>query len=128
MATESEVMTALLGMVNVGRSERKKATEPSSVALPRPVEQTTITLVERAGGTSRSGRRSIRGWQAYIFAASAYGEDNARESLEDANEALVNKVLVVGDERSTPIALGPSRPVGPDDGSFSGSKSYLFTI
>lgn len=128
MATESEVMTAVLAAVNTALPVGKKATEPSKVASPRPPEQVTVTLAERPGGSVRSGRRSVRGWQAYIFAASSTSEANARNSLEKAHEALVNKVLVVGDERSTPVALGPARPVGEDDGSFSGSKSYLFVI
>ena len=128
MATESEVMTAVLAAVNAALPATKQATEPSGVGSPRPLEHTTVTLVERPGGSVRAGRRSTRGWQVYVFAASSTSEANARNSLEKAHGALVNKVLVVGDERSTPIALGPSRPVGDDDNWFSGSKSYLFTI
>lgn len=128
MATESEVMTAVLAAVNVALPTGKKATEPSGVAGKRPSEHTTVTLVERPGGTGRSGRHSTRGWQVYVFSASNQSEANARNSLEKAHGALVNKVLVVGSERSTPIALGPARPVGEDDGWFSGSKSYTFCI
>lgn len=128
MATESEVMTAVLAAVNAAMPATKQATEPSDLASPRPLEHTTVTVVERPGGSARSGRRSTRGWQVYVFSASSTSESNARNSLEKAHGALVNKVLVVGSEQSTPVALGPARPVGSDDGWFSGSKSYLFAI
>lgn len=128
MATESEVMTAVLAAVNAVMPATRQATEPSKVATSRPPEHTTVTLVERPGGTGRSGRHSIRGWQVYVFAASSTSEANARNSLEKAHGALVNQVLTVGTETTTPIALGPSRVVGPDDGWFSGSRSYTFAI
>ena len=117
MATESQVMTAVLAAINANMPAAKQATEPSKV-----------TIAERTGSRARSGRSETRGWQVYVFAASSTSEANARNSLDKAHTALVNKVLTVGSERSTPIALGPARPVGPDDGWFSGSKSYLFTI
>lgn len=128
MATESEVMAAVLAAINTAMPATKKATEPGQLPTPRPNEHTTVTLVERPGGSARSGRRTTRGWQVYIFSASAQSEANARNSLEKAHSALANKVLTVGSERSTPIALGPARPVGQDDGWFSGNKSYTFTI
>lgn len=128
MATESQVIAAVLAAVNANRLPGNEAKEPSKIGTPRPPQHTTVTVVERQGGTGRAGRRSTRGWQAYIFAASATSEENARKSLEAAHGALHNRVLVVNGERSTPIALGPSRPVGQDDGWFSGNKSYTFTI
>lgn len=128
MATESEVMAAVLAAVNAVMPATKQATEPSKVATSRPPEHTTVTLVERPGGTGRSGHHSTRGWQVYIFAASSTSEANARNSLEKAHGALVNRVLTIGAEQTTPIALGPGRPVGEDDGWFSGSKSYTFAL
>lgn len=128
MATESEVMTAVLAAVNAALPAGKKAVEPSKVPSPRPAEYVSVSIAERPGGQARAGRRVTRGWQVYVFAASSTYEDNARNSLEKAHGALVNRVLVVGSERSTPIQLGPARPVGDDDNWFSGSKSYTFTI
>lgn len=128
MATESEVMAAVLAAVNTAMPASKQATEPSAVAGSRPAEHTTVTIAERQGGTGRAGRRVTRGWQIYIFSASSTSESNARNSLEKCHGALINKTLTIGSEQTTPIALGPARPVGGDDGWFSGSKSYTFTV
>ena len=81
MATESQVMAAVLAAVNAALPEGKKATEPGKLPTPRPIEHTTVTLVERPGGSPRAGRRSTRGWQVYIFSASSTSEANARNSL-----------------------------------------------
>lgn len=127
MATESQVVAAVLAAINAALPANVRAYEPSKVPGTRPAEFLTVTLAERAGGTSRAGRTSTRGWQVYVLAASANSEANARNSQDKAHNALINRVLVVGSESSTPVALGPARVVGPDDGWFSGSKSYLFT-
>jgi hypothetical protein len=128
MATESEILPIVLTAINAKMPAGKQATEPSAVPATRPAEQTIVTVAERAGGPSRGGRRATRGWQVYVFSASAYSEENVRKSLEAAHEALANVVLTIGDEHTTPIEVGPSRAISPDDGSFSGSKSYLFAI
>ena len=127
MATESQVIAAVLAAVNAAYST-PRAFEPSKVPTTRPNDFVTVTMAERAGGSARAGRRSTRGWQVYILAASATSEFNARDSLEKAHGALHNRVLVVGSERSTPLALGPGRTVAPDDGWSTGTKSYTFTI
>lgn len=127
MATESQVIAAVLAAINAAYST-PRAYEPSKVPTTRPNEFVTVTIAERPGGSVRAGRRSTRGWQVYVLAASSVSEFNARDSLEKAHGALVNRVLAIGSERSTPLALGPGRTVGPDSGWSTGTKSYTFTI
>ena len=128
MATESQVVAAVLAAVNAALPATVRAYEPSKVPGSRPAEFVQVTVVRRSGGTARAGRRSTRGWAVYFMAASRTSEANARNSLRLAGDALENRALIVGDESSTPVEFNTARPVSPDDGWFSGSSVYHFAI
>lgn len=129
MADQSEVVVAVLSAINAELPTWIRATEPPRTApAGLPAEFVHVTVALRAGGVPRSGRRSTRGWAVYVTGGSASLAKNVRESLKAASDALENKVLVVGDERSTPGELRPSRPVGPNASHYLGTDLYHFAI
>jgi hypothetical protein len=121
-------MAAALAKMNAALPASVRAVEPSKVATPRPKEFVNVTLVRRAGGSPRAGRYDTTGWALYLMAASQTSEANARNSLRLAGAALESAPLVVGSESSTPVRFDNARPVSPDDGWFTGSAVYHFTI
>lgn len=122
--TESQVATEVLSAINTALSTAVRAYEPSKVPVTRPDEYAVVTIAERVGGQGRGGRYATRGWAVYVMGVSRTSVANARRTLETAHSALEGVVLLIDGIETTPIRLGPTRPVGPDDGWFSGSKSY----
>lgn len=128
MATESEIMAAVLAAANAALPASVRAYEPSKVPGVRPKEFVTVTIVRRAGGSARSARHATTGWAVYFLGASLTSEANARNSLRLAGAALENKTLTVGSESSTVVRFDNARPVSPDDGWFTGASTYTFAI
>jgi hypothetical protein len=128
MADEEQVLNALIAMVDATASSRTEVYEAGDVPSPKPAEFVTVYVVRRGGGTGRAGRRASQGWAAYLMGASSKSGHNARNSLQRASDAIENKVLVVGPERSTPMTFDNGRAVTEDKGWHSGVRVYHFAI
>ena len=128
MATEEQVLNAVVALVDAALPARTEVHEAGAMDKPYPPEFVTVYVVRRGGGTGRAGRRATRGWAAYLTGASSESGHNARNSLRLAGDALENKVLAVGDERSTPMTFDNGRAVTEDKGWHSGVSVYHFTI
>lgn len=129
MATEQSVLDAVLALVDAALPTKTASYEAGTVPEPFPAEFVTVYVVRRGGATAgRAGRYATRGWAAYITGASNASGHNARNSLRLAGDALENRVLVVGDERSTPMRFDNGRAVVEDKGWHSGVSVYHFTI
>jgi hypothetical protein len=128
MASEEQVLEAVIALVDAALPSRTEVHEAGDVPDRKPPEFVTVYVVRRGGGTGRAGRRATRGWAAYLMGASSESGHNARNSLQKASDALENKVLVVGDERSTPMTFDNGRAVTEDKGWHSGVSVYHFTI
>lgn len=128
MASEKDVLDAVLAAVNAALPPSVRAWPVGKVPEPFPVEFVTVHVVRRSGGTARSGRYSTRGWAAYVTGASSESEANARNSLRLAGDALENQVLVVASGRSTPLRFDNARPIDKAKGWHAGVSVYHFTV
>lgn len=130
MADEQQVLDAALAMLNASLPAQAKACAQGKVPEPFPAKFVTAYAVRRSGGTSRAGRHSTRGWALYLTGVSRVSEEDARLSLRTCTDALENKVLVVGDERSTPMRFDTARPIDKPRGSewHSGVVVFHFAI
>lgn len=135
MPTEQQVATVVLGLINAALPAvappggyAVRAYDASSVPGTKPAEFVTISIARRSGGESRSGRYVTTGWSIYVQAASQTKVANAHNSLRMAGVAIESKVLTVAGLTSTPVKFDNERPVGSDDGWFSGVHSYTFTL
>lgn len=128
MATETEILTAVLAAANTALPTGRDAYEPGKVPTPRPNEFVTVTIARRGGGSARAGRFATTGWAVYVMGASMTASSNARDSLRLVDGALDGVVLAIADETTTPIRFDNARPVAPDDGWFTGVNTYHFAI
>lgn len=128
MPTEQQVADSVRGLINAALPTSVRCYEPDKVPSTRPAEYLVLTVVRRSGGAPRSGRYATSGWSAYVMAASQTATANARNSLEKARGALESKVLVVAGVHSTPVRFDNARPVGSDDGWFSGVNVFSFAL
>lgn len=128
MATEAQIIAAILAAANTALPAAVDAYETGKVPEPRPNEFVVVTIARRSGGSPRSGRYVTTGWAVYVQAASFSSESNARNSLRIVGAAIESKPLTVAGEQSTPVRFSNARPVAPDDGWFSGVNTYEFAI
>ena len=128
MATEQQVASTVLAAINAALPTSVRAYEPSKVPATRPGEYAVVTVVRRGGGSARAGRHGTKGWSVYIMAASRSSETNARNTLQRAGDAIESAVLSVAGVESTPIRFDNARAVAPDDGWFTGVKTYTFAL
>lgn len=128
MASEKQVLDAVLALINAALPASTRAYAQGLVPSPFPAEFVTVYVVRRSGGGGRAGRYVTRGWAVYITGASKAYESNARNSLRLAGDALENRVLVVGSERSTPMRFDNARPITNDKGWHAGVSVYHFAL
>lgn len=128
MATEEQVLTAALALVNAALPGDVEAFPVGEVPEPFPADFVTVYVVRRSGGGGRAGRHVTTGWALYLTGASSQFESNARNSLRIAGAALENKTLAVGSEQSTPMRFDNARPITDDKGWHAGVSVYHFAI
>jgi hypothetical protein len=126
MASEKQVLDAVMGLVDAAVTA--PVHEAGAMSPTYPPEFVTVYVVRRAGGTGRAGRNVTRGWAVYITGASSVSANNARTSLRLAGDALENRVLTVGSERSTPVTFDNARPITNDKGWHSGVSVWHFAV
>jgi hypothetical protein len=128
MASEEQVLEAALSLLNAALPGSVTAYAHGLMPEPFPPEFVRVHLVRRSGGTARAGRYDTAGWALYVTAASSQFEANARTSLQHVANALENKVLTVGSEKSTPMRFDNARPITDDKGWHAGVSVYHFAI
>lgn len=127
MATEKQVLDAVLELINAALPPAVRAYPQGKVPQPFPPDFVAVYVVRRSGGGGRAGRYTTRGWAVYVTGAST-SEPDARNSLRLAGDALENKTLAVGSESSTPMRFDNARPITDDKGWHAGVSVYHFTI
>lgn len=127
MATEKQVLDAVLALINAALPAAVRAYPVGKVPSPFPSDFVTVYAVRRAGGGGRAGRYVTRGWAVYVTGAST-SESDARNSLRIAGDALENRVLAVGSERSTPMRFDNARPISNDKGWHAGVSVFHFAL
>lgn len=128
MPTEQQIATVALGLMNAALPATVRAYDPDKVPATKPTEYVVLTVVRRAGGSPRVGRRKRTGWSLYLMAVSQTSVSNARNSLRIAGGALEHVNLTVAAATSTPVNFDNGRAVAPDDGWFTGVNVYNFAF
>lgn len=123
------VAAALTALLPVGVTVYRKGTVPGAdgQAGTLPQKFVTLHLERRYLPPSHGSRlRSRASWRA-IARAVANTTRNADALLDDCS-GIEDQRLTVEDYTSTPVEFESGVPAAPDDGKFSGSLTWTFTL
>lgn len=128
-ATEQQIATALLAVVNAALPADKKCYELNEVPSPRPADYVEMTLSRTFGGEFRAcGGVGVTSYRVTFRGISQTTVKNVRNRLETCRSVLESAQVVVDSDSTTPIRFETEDPVAADDGWFSGLHSYTFAI
>lgn len=127
--TDSANMSAILAAINAALPATVRAYDIDKVPATRPGEYVEVQLSRMTGGEVwQSGRTMTLGYRVTCRAVSSTSTGNVRTSLEKCDLALRGRFLDVGGQRTTPIRPDADDAPGPDDGWFSGLRSYTYCL
>ncbi len=119
---------AIMTILNAALSPRK-AYDLDKVPSPRPAQYVEITLARRFGDLQTlGGRVGPTGYRITVAAVSQGNLVAARSDLEKCRAALEDRLLIVGDDESTPIEFETNDDADYGSGWFAEYMAFTYTI
>lgn len=124
MATEEQHAAAVVAALN---SAGAHAYDYDDVPASPPDFYTQVAVSRRFGGTRRGSGEPVGQFYRILERAVANTVSNAR-NLRAKTDALEGTVLTIGGQTTTPIEFESAQPIGPDDGWFSGARTWTYAL
>lgn len=121
-------LTTRLGALTTPRAAYSIGDVPTPLPTALPTAYVEVSISRRfVDGTPRyDGSKSYKGWRL-VTRAVATSDANARMLLQLVDEELEFKPLFEGDAATGPLEFETGSDVLPDDGWFSGDRTWTFT-
>lgn len=125
----SAATTSVVDAINAVLPAEVRAYARDDVPALRPTAYVEVSLGRYTGAEPRAaGQTKRRGYRIACRGVAELGTSDVSNALDLCDQALLNKVLAIADETTTPIRLDSDDIPGPDDGWFSGLRLYTFVL
>lgn len=128
MTTREQHPAAVLAAINAALPAAIRAYETDDIPDPLPAQYVEVIVTRVFGGeVMLDGSVATSGWLIFTrFVAKTV--TNAGRLQDRVTTALEGRALVIGDRESTPVTFQTEDPIAPDDGWYSGSAQWDYTI
>lgn len=128
MTTRGQHAVAVLAVINAPLPAAIRAYETDHIPDPLPDQYVEVILTRVFGGEPMlDGSIASSGWLIFTrFVAKSI--TNAGRLQDRVGGELEGRILTIAGRASTPVTFETEEPIAPDNGWYSGSAQWAYTI